>query len=130
MKPADRERLLREILSDEHLESLRAESLDRTLAFAAKRKRFQLRVRAAAACAALIGTGLIAIKTGDGSKPAPGHATPLATAPEIASAPPTPSRSGRVEIITDQQLLALFPGQSAALVGAPGGPRRPTRRLT
>ena len=124
MKLTDRERLLRDVLADEHLESLRGESLGRTLAAAAKRKRVQRRIRAAAACAALVVTGLLAIKTSDGAKPAAEPAGPVAARPDIAPAPPVAPRSGRVQIITDQQLLALFPGQSAALVGAPGGPRR------
>ncbi len=126
MNRADHERLLTEILSDERLESLRPAALERTLALASRQRRRRRRLRTAAIGAMAIVAGVLAVRNVDHVMTSPGYSTRTPTSvaahPSVASAPST--GLGKVEVITDQQLLALFPGRSAALVGPPGGPRR------
>jgi hypothetical protein len=116
MTPPDDNHLLKEILADERLSQLRANSLQQGLAAMrqARRKRFAARV----AITLILGGGLwlafvppksetrIALKS---APEAPGKSSPRA-APKTSS----------VKIISDEDLLALFPDRSVALIGSPG----------
>ena len=108
MKRPDQERLLRGILADDNVEALRAASLARGLTLLRARRRRRASVAMVASLAA-IAAALLTPRSDDR----------LPNEREALSAPAaTPTK-----IITDEQLLALFPEQSVALVGAPGTQR-------
>jgi hypothetical protein len=111
MKRSEHDRLLREILADENVERLRASSLDGMLTATRRRRRRSALMRGAAASVVVTLTLLIALYR----RPAP-----------PAAAEPRPSRvatAGTVKILDDQQLLALFPDRSVALIGRTGEQR-------
>ncbi|MEO5960781.1 MAG: hypothetical protein ABIR80_16850 [Opitutaceae bacterium] len=105
MKRADQDRLLTGILEDEKLAALRRSSLAGMLAASRARGRRRTAVRAAASVTVLCSLVFLASRRSE---------IILPTGPVIA---PTVSR---VKFIDDEQLLALFPGRSVALIGPPG----------
>ena len=102
MNRSDQDRLLREILADENIESLRAASLAGGLAALHTRRRRRALLSGVAASTAI--AAILAVLSS--------HRAP------VAIAPPPLARS--VTVIDDQQLLALFPDRTVALIGAPG----------
>ncbi len=131
MKPSDQDRLLRELFGDESLENLRQASLSGALASLRARRRRRVALTAATAGATLLlALGLVwhghPTRAPDttGSKPVPplamnGDAARLQ--PQGAAAlTPTETNDAGVKIITDEELFALFPGRSMALIGRPG----------
>ena len=110
MKPSEQDRVLGSILADENVERVRASSLAGILAVSAQRRRRRAIFSGAAAAAVLLMAAFVL---------SPRAARPT---PAITNAAPVPERS-RVKSITDDQLLALFPGRNVALVGARGAQR-------
>ena len=107
MKASDEHRLLREILADNATETLRETSLAGGLAALRARRRRRSAVSGIAAAAAIVAViGLLSSQRSD----------PRVSLPQV----PTSARSKPVELIDDQQLLALFPDRSLALIGPPG----------
>lgn len=105
MKRSELDRLSRDILADENLEVLRAASLDGGLARLRTRHRRRA-VLSGFATAVVAVAALLFLK----SSPSP-------VAHHVANeAPAVP----RIKMIDDQELLALFPDRSVALVGSPG----------
>ena len=127
MKPSDQDRLLRELLGDERLENLRAASLAGALATLRARRRRRAALTGATVAVtlllALVWHGLPArIPEITGGTPVPPLASqpqPDTTSPDLASVPRVPATPG-VQIINDEELFALFPGRSMALIGPPG----------
>ncbi len=106
MNRPDQDRLLRELLADENVEHLREASLARGLSLLHARRKRRALVSAVAASTAV--AALLALL-------APKHG------PQPAGPPMAPvSSTSTVKIIDDQQLLALFPDRTVALIGAPG----------
>jgi hypothetical protein len=112
MKRSDQEQLLREILEEGEGTDFRAASLARGLDFLRRRQR---RVGMARVCAAGVLAGLLVFGLVWHPALRPG-ATRMAVV--TASAPPT--ETGKVKIITDEELFALFPNRAMALIGPPG----------
>jgi hypothetical protein len=106
------EKLLRELLPDERLADFREASLERALASLRhhRRKRLLLRAGALSAVACLLVLGLL-----------------LKDRPvirNIAAVSPAPAPSSEhVKFINDDELLAMFPQGSVALIGKPGQQR-------
>jgi hypothetical protein len=117
MKHPNENPLLKEVLTDERLTSLRQFSLDEGLAAMrrARRHRRVARVGALALAPALLWLALTQTQRERGRESA---SLPLA-ATQSASVAAAPVNSG-VELISDEQLFALFPGRSMALIGKPG----------
>jgi hypothetical protein len=117
MKSPDENPLLKEILADEALTALRHASLNQGLD-ALRRAR---RVRRAARLGTLASVPVLLIvaltlhkPTQEAASPPP---TPGTQQASIATAPPEASG---VKTISDEELFALFPGRSLALIGKPG----------
>jgi hypothetical protein len=114
MKPSEHEKLLKELLLDEALADFRKASLERGLASMRRhrRQRELLRGGAVTTVAGLLVLGLI-LK----------HPHPNDT--NIAAVPsPAPALAAEhVKFINDDELLAMFPQGSVALIGKPGQKR-------
>jgi hypothetical protein len=113
MKPQDD--LLKEILAGEEISAFREASLQTTLV-AIRSQRRRRRAFAASAVIVLIFAAAILFR---------GESRPITR--EIASSNPVPTPgvaapavTSGVRIISDEELFALFPGRSMALVGKPG----------
>jgi hypothetical protein len=109
MKPQND--LLKEILAGDEVSSFREASLQTTLAAVRTQCR---RRRALAACAvvALILASAMLIKDAR-LWPATGE---IVSSDPVSAPPVAPA----VKVISDEELFALFPGRSMALVGKPG----------
>lgn len=114
MKPSEQEKLLKELLPNEGLADFRKASLERGLASMRqhRRQRALLRGGALAVVAGLLVFGLRL------RHPNQNHNTVAA----IPSPAPAPSVE-HVKFISDDELLAMFPQGSVALVGKPGQQR-------
>lgn len=110
MKPTDEDELLRDLLADQNLETLRAKSLAVGLASLRARRRMRRVVGATVLAAATLVAvlGLVATRYRQTSPVETVEVTPSSL----------PSRV--VQVIDDEQLLALFPDRAVALVGAAG----------
>jgi len=114
MNSRETDRILSEILATDRTDRLRSASLAQGLTLVRRRRQVQTIVRACAVVCLLLAP--IAILTT--SK------FPRTGAPAVASrSPAQPGSPFQLERITDEELLALFPGQTIALVGAPGDQR-------
>lgn len=123
MKRPDQDKLLREMLSGEEVSDFRNASLAGGLASLRKRRRYR---RAAQAGVVMVLTLLVAI----GIVREHGTVKPARTAREMASIKPPPATAAAspapsaetspVKTISDEELFALFPGRSMALIGSPG----------
>jgi hypothetical protein len=110
MNSTDRTKLLRETLSDDSLAALRTDSLRgglEVLRARRRRRRLAVAVAGAAAVALFFGLSLPGRRQERTTNVAPISAGHRARLPPI-------------EVITDEELLALFPTQTIALVGTPG----------
>jgi hypothetical protein len=105
MKRSDRDRLLREVLADENLAATREASLQQGLVLMRRRRRQRVLFSSVAASTVLV--AILALSALP--RPAPAPSSEVA-AREISA----------VKVITDEQLLALFPNRTVALIGAPG----------
>jgi hypothetical protein len=126
MKP--KHPLLDELLSDDPLDQLRAATLEQGLQVVRRRRRLR-RVARTSAWIGMLAALAVAIPALFRSQPAYDHAT-QPTVPEtvaiaqIELAPPAESQDEMgVHYLTDEQLLALFPGRPVALIGPPGDQR-------
>ncbi len=112
MNDRNHQHLWREILADDaSLGAFRQASLDAGLAALARRRqrRRHLRTAALVAPALLLGFALVARYQSAASAP------PLSSAADRTEAAPA-----EITTISDDELFALFPGRSLALVGRPG----------
>ena len=120
MNPSEQEQLLKEVLTGEDVAGFRGESLDRTL-HALRRRRSRRRVAgalAAASMALILTIGVVMNRTA--------HSTAPRLAATSDSRPanfPSRTDTAGVEIITDEELFALFPDRPLALIGEPGRQR-------
>ena len=110
MKPTDQDQLLRDLLADENLETLRAKSLAGGLASLRSRRRVRRVVGSTVVAAATLGVVLAVVATR--------HRPPSSVEADEVVRSTVPSRA--VQMIDDEQLLALFPDRAVALVGAAG----------
>ncbi len=120
MKRNDQDRLLDEILGGTELAALRQASLDAGLRrVRARARRLQARrIGIVAALPVLLAVALMGLRPGvsdTGSERTANAAAPAprATAPEFKP----------IRAVTDEELFALFPNRSLALVGKPGSQR-------
>src|SRR5271165_5768626 len=116
MKHHDQDRLLSEALGGERLEAFRQATLECGLDALRRRRRRRRIVRACAlACVPLLGVFTIVLLKNLSSPESLSNS-------ESASVPgiPVPNRNQAIKIITDDELFALFPNRSMALVGKPG----------
>jgi len=114
MKSRETDRILREVLATDATDRLRSASLEQGLSLIRRRRQVRTIVRACAVvCVLLLPIAILMTSHFPGT-----------VAPVLTSGPPAqPGSSPRLERITDAELLALFPGQTIALVGAPGEQR-------
>lgn len=119
MKHSERDRLLTEILAGEEVSGFRQTSLELGLRALKTRQRRRQIARICMVCSfALLAGGAViwgswqTLSTGRDS---------AATAPRVATTTaPAPTVAGDVKFISDDELLALFPDRSVALIGKPG----------
>ena len=114
MKNRDTDRILKEVMGTETTQRLRSASLEHGLTLMRRRRQFQTIFRACSvACLMLVPIAIL--MTSNSSR---------TVAPALVTGSPAQPESPRqLERITDAELLALFPGQTIALVGAPGEQR-------
>jgi hypothetical protein len=115
MKNSDENPLLKEILTDENLSALRHASLKQGLN--AMRRQRRIRRAMHAGMIILIPTFLIFTLRKPISDSASSTSSPRMQ--ETTSAAIAPVESG-IKVISDEELFALFPGRSLALLGKPG----------
>lgn len=118
MKANERDQLLRELLPGNELSAFRQESLALGLA-ALQRKRQRRRVFRASTAAALVlvvASGLLWQLT----RP---PAAPRRPVSEDFARVSLPSNAPAATLISDDELLTLFPNRSLALIGKPGHQR-------
>jgi hypothetical protein len=108
MKRSEQDRLLGEIFADEGVERLRAASLAGGLAALRARRRRRTYVSGAAVSFAIAIAALVSTRR----------------QPHVeTTVRQTEPKTNAVQIINDEQLLALFPDRSVALIGRPGQQR-------
>jgi len=117
MKQPDENPLLDEILTDQSLEALRHTSLARGLDTQrrARRRRHALRAAMCAGVALLLFLTLSRPKTAQEIARPPSNPTP-----GVSHLPTTAPKESGIKMLSDEELFALFPGRSLALVGRPG----------
>ena len=109
MKRPDQDQLLRALLSGEEADDFREATLRQSVAFlrSRQRRRSLLRMGAVALLPVLLLAGLL-------------ERHPVPTRPAGVVSAPAPHSPPRVKIINDDELFALFPNRSMALIGTPG----------
>jgi hypothetical protein len=114
MNRRETHRILIEVLATDATHRFRSVSLEQGLALIRRRRQIQTVVRTCALiCLLLVPVAFLVTS----------H-SPRTVAPNLVSgAPAQPAPLPQIERITDADLLALFPGQTIALVGAPGEQR-------
>jgi hypothetical protein len=114
MNSRETDRILKEILATGTTDRLRSASLEQGLTLMRRRRQVQTIVRACAvACLLLAPIAILMTRN-----------FPRTVAPAVVSSSPAqPGSPPQLERITDEELLALFPGQTIALVGSPGDQR-------
>jgi len=117
MKRTEPDELLREILTGEEVAGFRRASLERGLKALKARRRHRALGRVCAG--ASLALALAAVLLWPSLQGYWSRRAPTAGAPEVvkASAPPD---ANTVRFISDDELMALFPNQSVALIGKPG----------
>ena len=117
MKHSKRDQLLKEILTGDDLSDFRQASLERGLAVI-RRQRQRRHVVHACVLASLPFLLVAGILIRRAIETPPGR---MASANPAANALPAPRAGSReVKFITDEELFALFPNRSLALIGKPG----------
>lgn len=117
MNPSDQDRLLKELLAGEASPDFRQASLERALA-SMRRRRIVHRVSSVCAVAALMGIMLWQTTSARRSASSGTQMASNATAVIVQQ----PARA-QFQTISDDELLALFPGRLVALIGEPGRQR-------
>jgi hypothetical protein len=116
MKDPEQDLLLNEILACEDLENLRRASLKQGLTVVRRKRRAR---KAALAC--LVGFAVIApVMLLVYKRPVRSAVTGNRPGTTVAQLAVPPLQHQPIERIGDEELLALFPNQSVALLGAPG----------
>lgn len=110
---SEQEKYMEPILAGDELDALRKDSLAGMLQVA-RRRRWTRRISAACATACMIAAGAWLLM------PHSGSTIPDDLAPRVTSATP---HAQSIKRISDAELLALFPGQTLALIGPPGNQR-------
>ena len=125
MKPDPKHRLLDELLSDDPLDQLRAATLEQGLLLVRRRRRIR-RIARTSGWIGIVVALVLAIPALFRSQPAHDHATQptrsdAGAIAQTAVEPPVESdEETGVRFLTDDQLLALFPGRPVALIGPAG----------
>jgi hypothetical protein len=128
MKPDPEHRLIDELLCDDPLDRLREATLVQGLLLVRRRHRLR-RVAQMSGCIGIVVALALAIPALFRSQPAPDHATQPtgfdagATAQTAVEPPVESDEESGVRFLTDDQLLALFPGRPVALIGPAGDQR-------
>ena len=120
MKHREEHRLLKEILAGDEPSEFRQVSLDLTLASIRRRRRGR-RLAYLSAFSATLVVLAVQIAFGPRFKPAVQGAASSSLAGTLPL--PAPRADATVKFINDEQLLALFPDRSVALIGKPGHQR-------
>ena len=114
MKSQETDRLLKQVLATDATDRLRSSSLEQGLTLIRRRRQVQTIVRACAVvCLLLVPIAFLMTS----------HSSRTMAPALVSSVPAQPAHLPQIERITDAELLALFPGQTIALVGAPGEQR-------
>lgn len=113
----EHDELLTAVLSDSTDNELRAKSLDRTLAAVRQRRRRRHVLRGAGG---IVMAGIMAAvlwhrHAPDARPVATIHSQPSEVAPTAPTVPGT-----NIRLVSDEELLAMFPDRPVALVGPPG----------
>ena len=128
MKPDPEHRLIDELLSDDPLDRLREATLEHGLLLVRRRRRVRRFARTSGWIGIVVALAL-AIPALFRSQPAHDHATQPtgfdagATAQTAVEPPVESDEETGVRFLTDDQLLALFPGRPVALIGPAGDQR-------
>lgn len=119
MRRSDQDRLLSDILGDEGAPDIRQVSLERTLSALRRGRRRQRALIIAASSATVLLACLPLLTLNRPHERAP---TQLAQSPRSPSSDSNSQEAdvSKVKLITDDELLALFPGRSVGLIGNPG----------
>jgi len=122
MKRSNHSPLLKDLLADDSLETVRRQSLQRGMTLARRRRQRAGWTKGALFSALL----LVALWLSLPAKRSPSARNqvphgPVATdAASVAITTPSAKDPVAVRFISDDELLALFPGRSLALIGPPG----------
>ena len=113
MKRSEEDRLLQEMLAGEELADFRQSSLEEGLVKIRRQRRHRraVRIGAVASLPCLLALTIVLSRTTDRQRILP---------PQVAALPAPPSPKADVKFITDEDLFALFPNRSMALIGKPG----------
>jgi hypothetical protein len=128
MKPDPNHRLLDELLSDDPLDQLRAATLEQGLLLVRRRRRIRRVARTSAWIGMLVAIA-IAVPALFRSQPASDQATQTTDSEGVIIAhaavelPVESDTDTGVRFLTDEQLLAMFPGRPVALIGPAGDQR-------
>jgi hypothetical protein len=118
MNSKESQRIVREVLASDAVERVREASLEQGLACLRRRRHMRQTVQVCAIACLLLATGSIFVslwmrhQDSERISSFSGHRSTLQA-----------SKGPEIQRITDAELLALFPGQTVALVGAPGDQR-------
>ena len=113
MTPFERDRLLDAILEGEELANLRQASLELGRTAVRRRVRRRVGLQVMCACAPLVIAVAVLFLASH-------RATRQELGSQSGSVNSSHPRSGKVKIINDDELFALFAGRSFALIGKPG----------
>lgn len=119
MNRDEERKLIVGVLSDRDPGLVREESLARALDAVKHEARRRRAVRHLALICAPLLVGLVVVLV---SRRVPDRITPVAQAPRLGE-PTAPISHSSIEPIDDQELLALLPGKTVALIGPPGRER-------
>lgn len=113
--------MLRELLAEDSLEAVRQKSLEQGMAIVRRRRRRSRWTRAALGASAVV-TALCFLVPTRRSSSARNQTPERPTGQPTIVVNPAPAAedSPPVRFISDEELLALFPGRSRALIGPPG----------
>jgi len=117
MKPHEPNRLLKEILAGDELTDFRQASLEQGLNAMRRRQR---RRRVVRVCALLMLPLLLTFAILSRHAPGTSNRQIASTNPTAAAFPTPPPDRRDTKFITDEELFALFPNRSMALIGKPG----------
>lgn len=125
--PSDQDPLLDAVFSDEDLADLRSASLEQMLMVARQARQRQRAMRTAGLCLASVAVliGLLALYESATPLDRQGVVRHTTVTPQHRAPSPAviPSAAPGVKILTDDELLALFPGRPVGLIGPTGRQR-------
>ena len=119
MNQLDRDKLLNELLTPDGRTGLRERSLQQGLVALRRERRKRQVVRAGILlCLPLLIFAAVTLGRGPARQPKLRNSSP-----EVALSSTPRINTSEVKIISDEELFALFPGRSLALIGKPGHQR-------